>query len=162
MFIFQPPLTQNSVMTSPRPDATRRRALSVERNQPSAAQHFRLPNGPPDSVRPQSGCAGPRRCRAKRQTVGFLLPASNRTGRPWARAQNPSAPSASRRRSAPDNGSRSTPRACPSRPAACCSPGRAGTADPSPLLIGQIRRIAPSLLLILAIRSRGARVHIPS
>jgi hypothetical protein len=62
----------------PRPDATRRLALSVGRCQPSAAPRVRSANAPRDSGRPQSEYAGPRRCRPKRRTVEPLLRASDR------------------------------------------------------------------------------------
>src|SRR5580700_7074498 len=47
------------------------------------------------------------------------------TSRRWAKAENPSAASASRRRSGPGTGSRSTPRAGPSQPAAHTLPDQA-------------------------------------
>src|ERR1700730_9334564 len=62
------------------------------------------------------------------------------TSRPSAKAESPSATSASRRPSGPDIGSRSKPRANPSGPAARSWPRQAGTAQSAPTP----RRSSPS------------------
>jgi hypothetical protein len=68
------------------------------------------------------------------------------TSRPSAKAESPSATSASRRPSGPDIGSRSKPRANPSGRPLALGRARQERLNPRPLLVGQIRRVALGLL----------------